>query len=142
MFAHLRHPNQHQNDKFISFRNWGETFVKPNPFFELSLIKICEISFSECRLYIWTKNLCLLQNSSSQSRTRLDLQRQTSLRSYPLSFIPYPLSLISTPCSLSPSTFHEIQEGCHLILVILVIVPSKSKVNSQSQEIGNWKKSL
>ena len=38
------------------------------------------------------------------TNTRLGLQCQTPLRSYPLTLIPYPISLIPTPCPLSPST--------------------------------------
>ena len=67
--------------------------------------------------------------------TRLGLQCQTPLRSYPLtldtwpfSLMPYPLSLIPNPCSLTPSTVL----GLLLLLSLLWLLWLLSKVKVKS----------
>ena len=49
---------------------------------------------------------------------------------YPLSLISYPLSLPLVPHPLVLFPPQNLGEGCHFIFVVLVVVPSKSKVNS------------
>ena len=75
--------------------------------------------------------------------TRLGLQCQTPLRSYPLSLIPYPLSLI--PCSLSPSTvpFTKFRWGLLSFLWLWLLWLSPAKVKSTPNprpKTGVWQK--
>ena len=107
---------------FKKFR-WGLLWF--SLWFSLLLqVKVKSTPNPRSKTGVWQKEL--------RNKTRLGLQCQTPLRSYPLSLYPYPLSL-----PLSPSTvpFKKFRWGFFFffslfLLLLLLFWLTKSKVNS------------